>query len=48
LERDEVVAAIALYAGWVVAPARIALVIARACRPEPSWIDRAGLNLGAC
>ncbi len=48
LERDEVVAAIALHAGWVVAAAWIALVIARACRPEPSWIDRAGLNLGAC
>ena len=34
--------------GWMVAASWFALVLAGACRPEPSWIDRAGRILGAC
>ena len=34
-------------AGWMVAAAWFALAVARAHRPEPSWIDRAGRIVGA-
>ena len=48
MELDGVVDGVTEITGWIVAAAWITLVIAGACRPEPSWIDRAGRILGAC
>jgi hypothetical protein len=36
------------HAGLLVAGAWLSLILARAWRPEPTWVDRAGRALGVC